>query len=82
MDMKESLYLPFRMAVEIVLEPSMAESVRIHVLETWFATPFAIIFLVEISVTSTNSRPNTTHFGESICVILYTYNKFAAKEGT
>ena len=30
MEMKESLYLPFRMVVEIVLELSMAEGVRIH----------------------------------------------------
>ena len=50
--------------------------------EVWFATPFAIIFLVDISEISTKSGPNTTRFGGLVCVIWYTNNKFAAKEST
>ena len=37
-----------------------------YALEAWSATPFYIIFLVEISVISTESRPNTTCFGEPV----------------
>ena len=53
-----------------------------YALEAWFVTPFAMMNLVEIYVISTKSGPNTTHFGEPVCVIWYTYNKLAAKEGT
>ena len=37
-----------------------------YALEAWFATPFAIKFPIEISYISTESRSNTTHFGESV----------------
>ena len=50
-------------------------------LEAWFATPFAIIFQVEISKISIESRSNKPFFGEPIWVIWYTENEFIAKEG-
>ena len=53
-----------------------------YALEAWFATPFAIIFSVEIYVISTESGQNTTCFGDLVCLIQYTDNKFAAKERT
>ena len=51
-------------------------------MEAWFATPFTIIFPAEIFEISNESGPNTTHFGGLVCVIWYTDNEFAAKEGT
>ena len=53
-----------------------------YALEAWFATPFAIIFPIEIYKISTESGPNTTRFGGLVCVIWYTNNKFIAREGT
>ena len=53
-----------------------------YALEAWFATPFPIIFPIEIFDISTELGPNTSHFGVLVCVIWYTYKKFAAKEGT
>ena len=53
-----------------------------YALEAWFAKPFAISFLVEISNISTESGPNTTCFVGLVCVIWYIDKKFEAKEGT
>ena len=53
------------MAVEMALD-LMKKCENSHALEAWFATPFSIIFLVDISDIPTTSRPNTTRFGEVV----------------
>ena len=58
------------------------ETILVYILEAWFATPFSISFPIEIFEISIESGPNTTHFGEPVCVIWYTDKKFVAKEGT
>ena len=54
------------MATEIALYLSMEKCENSYALEAWFATPFTIIFLDEICEISTESGPNTTHFGELV----------------
>ena len=70
------------METEILFDLYGRKCENSYSLEAWFATPFAIIFPVEIYEISTESGPNTTYFGGPVCVIWYTDKKFVAKERT
>ena len=51
-----------------------------YALEAWSAIPFSIVFPFYIFVICTESRPNTTCFGEPMLVNWYKDNKFATRE--
>ena len=74
--------LSYAKGVDIMVSPSLSNGSQdytgsnynrkcenSYALEAWFATPFAIIFLVEIYEMSIELRPNTTRFDGPVCVI-------------